>query len=123
MGMLQEDSEAVSGFLTKSPGSDLRLAKQIGRIHDGLGEPHASGGLPMVDVLHRLMHLWGAGNLDALNTYAAEKGLRHNDLFWEVAQAILEMAAPKSRERTTLEAVVAWGRGKEVPTVHQERLL
>jgi hypothetical protein len=70
------------------------------------------------------MHLWGAGNLDALNDYAAEKGLRHNDLFWEVAQAILEMAAPKSRERTLLEAVVAWGRGKAPePSVVQPHLL
>jgi hypothetical protein len=29
-----------------------------------------------------------------------------------VAQTVLEMAEPKSRERTLLEAVVAWGRGK-----------
>ena len=35
---------------------------------------------------------------------------------------VLEMAAPKSRERTLLEAVVAWG-GKEAPMVQQERLL
>ena len=68
------------------------------------------------------MHLWSAGNLDALNVYAAAKGPRHNDLFWAVAQAVLEMAAPKSRERTLLEAVVAWG-GKEAPMVQQERLL
>jgi hypothetical protein len=31
-----------------------------------------------------------------------------------VAQAILEMADAKSRERTLLEAIVAWGRGKPV---------
>jgi len=59
-----------------------------------------------------------------LNEYAAAKGLRHNDLFWEVAQAVLEMAAPKSRERTLLEAVVAWGRGPAVGAeVEQEQLL
>ena len=73
-----------------------------------------------MDILHRLMHLWAAGNLDALNAYAAAKGLRHNDLFWAVAQAVLEMTAPKSRERTLLEAVVAWGRGKE-PSVAVEQ--
>ena len=58
-----------------------------------------------------LMRPWAAGNLDQLNAYAAERGQRANDLFWAVAQAILEMAAAKSRERTLLEAVVAWGRG------------
>lgn len=57
------------------------------------------------------MHLWVAGNLDQLNVYATERGLRANDLFWAAAQAILEMADAKSRERTLLEAVVAWGRG------------
>ena len=97
----------------KSSGSGLRLARWDERKRDDLGEPHAGVGLPMVDVVHRLMHLWAAGNLDALATYAAEKGLRSNDLFWEVAQAALEMAAPKSRERALLEAIVAWGRGKE----------
>ena len=59
-----------------------------------------------------MMHLWAAGQLDGLNAYVAEKGLRQNDLFWAVAQAVLEMAAPKTRERTLLEALVAWGRGK-----------
>jgi putative DNA methylase len=95
-----------------------RLAKWDERRRDDLGEPHPSGGLPMIDMLHRLMHLWVAGNLDDLNTYAAEKGLRQgplgggNELFWAVGQVVLEMASPKSRERTLLEALVAWGRGK-----------
>jgi hypothetical protein len=110
---------------SSSSGCGLRLARRNARTRGDLGEPHASGRLPIVDALRRLMHLWSAGNLNALNAYAAEKGLRHNDLFWEVAQAVLEMAAPKSRERTLLEAVVAWGRGKvaEAEAVQQERLL
>lgn len=66
-----------------------------------------------------------AGNLEALNEYAAGKGLHHNELFWAVAQAVLEMAAVKSRKRTLLEAVVAWGRGKapEQEQHEQTRLL
>jgi adenine-specific DNA methylase len=123
-GLDLNDLRRSRGFLSKDSGSDLRLAKWDERRRDDLGEPHPSGGLPMIDMLHRLMHLWAAGNLDTLNTYAAEKGLRHNDLFWAVAQAVLEMAAVKSRERTLLEAVVAWGRGRPTePQVVQERLL
>jgi putative DNA methylase len=122
-GLDLNDLRGPRGVLAKASGSNIRLAKWDERTRDDLGEPHPSGGLPLVDVLHRLIHLWAAGNLDALDTYAAEKGLRHNDLFWAVAQAVLEMAAPKSRERTLLEAVVAWGRGKEAPIVQQERLL
>jgi hypothetical protein len=63
-------------------------------MHDGVGELHSSGGLPMIDVLHRLMHLWAAGNLESLSVHAAEKGLPQNELFWAVAQAVLEMTEP-----------------------------
>jgi hypothetical protein len=112
---------------TRAGGSGVRLARCDERTRDdpstrsghSLGEPHASGGLPMIDVLHRLMHLWAAGNLDALNEYAAARGLRQNELFWAVAQAVLEMAGPQSRERTLLEALVAWGRGKSEPQAAQ----
>jgi putative DNA methylase len=111
------------GLLVRASGSDLRLAKWNERRRDDLGEPHPSGGLPMIDILHRLMHLWAAGNLDALDVYAAEKGLRQNELFWAVAQAVLEMAPAKSRERTLLESLVAWGRGKTPDSqAVQERL-
>ena len=110
----------------RAGGSGVRLARWDERMRDpsprsgqALGEPHPSGGLPMTDALHRLIHLWAAGNLDALNEYAAARGLRQNELFWAVAQAVLEMAAPQSRERTLLEAVVAWGRGKSEPQALQ----
>lgn len=110
------------GFLVRAVGSDLRLAAWEERVRDDLGEPHPSGGLPLVDVLHRLMRLWEGGQLDALNTYAAGKGLPQNDLFWAVAQAVLEMAGVRSKERTLLEAVVAWGRGGRVHEVVQLEL-
>ena len=104
------------GLLVKGAGSDVRLAKWDERKRDDLGEPHPSGGLPLIDALHRLMRLWAAGNVNDLSTYAAARGLRQNDLFWEVSQAVLEMAPAKSRERTLLEAVVAWGRGRPAET-------
>lgn len=124
-GLDLNDLRGPRGIMVNAAGSNVRLARWDERTHDSLGEPHSSGILPMIDVLHRLMHLWAAGNLDALNDYAAEKGLPHNDLFWAVAQAVLEMADAKSRERTLLEAVVAWGRGKplEEPQITQQRLI
>ncbi len=127
-GLDLNDLRGPRGLLVKAKkdkkGSNLRLARWDERTRDDLGEPHPSGGLPLIDALHRMMHLWAAGQLDGLNAYVAEKGLHQNDLFWAVAQAVLEMAAPKSRERTLLEALVAWGRGR-VPREHaeQERLL
>ena len=120
-GLDLNDLRGSRGIIDKASGSNVRLTRWDERTHDSLGELHSSGALPMIDVLHRLMHLWAAGNLDALNDYVAEKGLPHNDLFWAVAQAVLEMADAKSRERTLLEAVVAWGRGKAPPAVSAEQ--
>lgn len=132
-GLDLNDLRAPRGYIVKLSGSDIRLARwdERGRADPstgsgrGLGEAHPSGGLPQIDMLHKLMHLWAAGNLDALNAYADQNGLRQNDLFWAVAQAILEMAEAKSRERTLLEAIVAWGRGKvpETQVTRQGRLL
>ncbi len=100
------------GYIRAAAGSAVRLAKWDERLRPDLGQPHPKGGLPHIDALHRLMLLWAAGNTAELSTYAADHGLRGNDLFWAVAQAVLEMGAPGSRERSLLEAVVAWGRGR-----------
>jgi adenine-specific DNA methylase len=111
-GIDLNDLRSDRGYISRGTGSDVRLAKWDERTRDDLGQPHPSGGLPIVDSLHRLMHLWAAGTIDRFNQYVAEHGLHQNEIFWAVGQAILEMAEPKSRERTILEAIVAWGRGK-----------
>jgi hypothetical protein len=53
-----------------------------------------------------------SGDTQQLNAYVQEHGLAQNELYWSIAQAILEMSDPKSQERTLLEALVAWGRGR-----------
>ncbi len=58
------------------------------------------------------MRLWQAGDTEKLAAYVQGHGLSQNELFWAVAQAVLEMSDPKTKERTLLEALVAWGRGK-----------
>lgn len=120
-GLDLNDLRGPRGYIVKLSGSDIRLARWDERGRADLGEAHPSGGLPQIDMLHKLMHLWAAGNLDALNAYADQNGLRQNDLFWAVAQAILEMAEAKSRERTLLEAIVAWGRGKPAEEAKPEQ--
>jgi len=111
-GLDLNDLRGRRGFLVKAVGSDLRLAKWDERVRLDLGNPHPGGLLPLVDVLHRLMWLWAGGETAKFRTYVEDRGLARNDLFWAVAQAVLEMAAPRSKERTLLEAIVAWGRGK-----------
>ncbi len=94
----------------KGAGSQLRLRAWDERLRPDLGEPHPNGGLPWIDSLHKLLQLWAAAKNDEAEAYLRAHGLRDNDPFWAVAQAVLEMAEAKSRERSHLEAVVAWGR-------------
>jgi putative DNA methylase len=100
----------------KMSGNDLRLLSFEERARPGLGEPLPNGTLPMIDMLHRLMGLWSAGQSDLRDEYAAQHGLGpENETFWAMAQSILEMSDPKTRERTLLEALVTWGRKRGAP--------
>jgi hypothetical protein len=119
-GLDLNDLRGPRGLLAKASGSDVRLARWDERTRDDLGNPRPDGGLPLIDMLHRLMWLWASGDAGKLRAYVEDRGLAYNDLFWAVAQAVLEMAAPKSKERTLLEAVVAWGRGKEIPPLVEQ---
>jgi len=122
-GLDLNDLRGRRGLLIKASGSNVRLAKWDERTRGDLGHPRPDGGLPLIDMLHRLVWLWASGDVGKLRAYTGDRGLAHNDLFWAVAQAVLEMAAPRSRERALLEAVVAWGRGKAAPTLAEQPVL
>ncbi|MCW3097904.1 MAG: hypothetical protein JWL77_3522 [Chthonomonadaceae bacterium] len=121
-----DDPDAPSETDETSSGSELRLLRWDERKRDDLGEPHPTGGLLYIDMLHRLVREWASGDVTRVSEYAARHGLGDNDLFWRVAQAFAEMHAPQSRERTLLEAVIAWGRGRNItvaaPTAKPETM-
>jgi hypothetical protein len=108
------DGEEAAGG---GSGSDLRLLGFDERKRDDLGQPHPSGGLPMIDMQHYLMRLWNAGDTARLAAYIAEHGLSQNGLFWAVAQALIEQAERQSKERSLLEALVAWGHGRDTQSL------
>ena len=95
------------GILKKaSSGSALRLLGYTDRDSDRVGLPHASGGLPMIDMLHKIMNLWKAGDRMPISTYITEHGLRENKLFRSVVQALVEMSPQGSDERALLETII-----------------
>ena len=96
------------GILKKaSSGSALRLLGHTDRHADRVGQPHTYGGLPMIDIIHRIMNLWEAGDTEAINSYLTEHGLRENPLFRSVVQALIEMSPHGSNERSLLEAIIS----------------
>ena len=95
------------GILRKaSSGSALRLLGYTDRDSDRVGQPHASGGLPMIDMLHKIMNLWKAGDRMPISAYITEHGLRENKLFRSVVQALVEMSPQGSDERALLETII-----------------
>ena len=107
-GLSLDDLTAVRiGILKKaSSGSALRLLGNTDRGSDRVGQPHPSGGLPMIDMLHRIMNLWAAGAQAEISSYLTEHGLRENPLFRSVVQALIEMSPQGSDERSRLEAII-----------------
>lgn len=104
---LDDLTERRIGILKKaSSGSALRLSEHTDRRSDRVGQTHPSGGLPVIDMLHRIMKLWKAGDQKLISTYLTEQGLRDNDLFKSVVQALIEMSPQGSDERSLLETII-----------------
>jgi putative DNA methylase len=61
--------------------------------------------VPLIDQIHRLMHLWKAGDVNKVNDYLDLRGLRHNQLFSQLLQALIELAPVSSEERSLMESI------------------
>jgi len=61
--------------------------------------------LPLVDQVHRLMHLWRAGDVTKVDVYLDARGLRRSPLFHQLLQALIELAPAGSEERALLESI------------------
>jgi hypothetical protein len=61
--------------------------------------------VPLIDQAHRLMHLWRAGDEAKVDDYLDTRGLKRNALFAQLLQALIELAAAGSEERSILESL------------------
>lgn len=94
----------------KSPslGMDPVLDKSSSRLPmfpDMEIQAAPSRSLPLIDQVHRLMHLWKAGDVNKVNDYLDIRGLRRNQLFHQLLQALIELAPTGSEERALLESI------------------
>ena len=119
---LDDLTAARIGILKKaSSGNALRLLGHTDRLSDRVGQPHTSGGLPMIDMLHRIMSLWDVGNQAEINTYLTEHGLRENPLFRSIIQALIETNPQGSDERSLLETIINY-KPKQPASVAEQQL-
>ena len=77
----------------------LGLARATGR------DQYTAIAIRLIDQVHRLMHLWKSGDVVKVDEYLDDRGLRHNRLFHQLMQAIIELADRGSEERSLLESI------------------
>ena len=86
---LEDLTAARIGILKKAvSGGKLRLLGHTDRRSDRVGQRHASGALPMIDIIHRIVNLWIARERAQMNAYFIEHGLEESALFKAVVQAL-----------------------------------
>jgi adenine-specific DNA methylase len=105
-----DDAEVSSEDTDAEPeegsGSKVKLKSWHQRTRKSLGY-EAPGGrpVPLIDQIHRLMHLWKAGDVIKVDEYLEAKALRRNVLFHQLLQALIELAPAGSEERSLLESI------------------
>lgn len=113
-----DDGEAEDGDSSASSGSKIRLKNWSQRKQKGMGY-EAPGGqpVPLIDRIHRLMHLWRAADVVKVDQFLDDHGLRRQELFRRVLQSLIELA--EGDERSLLESISnhlqARGAAPEVP--------
>ena len=97
---VSEEAEETGG------GAKVKLKPWHRRQGRNLGlEPPGGRAAPLIDQVHKLMHLWRAGDQVKVNDYLDSRGLQRNALFNQLLQALIELAAAGSEERSLLEAL------------------
>ena len=94
-----EESESGSGARVKLKPWNRRQGRNLGLEAPG-GRP-----VPLIDQVHKLMHLWRAGDQVKVDDYLDTRGLQRNALFNQILQALIELADAGSDERSILEAL------------------
>lgn len=91
--------ETASGSRVKLKAWNQRRARMLGLEAPG-GRP-----IPLIDRIHRLMHLWKGGDVHKVDEYLDEHGLRRHELFRRVLQSLIELAKAGGEERSLLESL------------------
>jgi putative DNA methylase len=87
-------------------GSKIRIKTWAQRKRRAMGFEAPSGRpIPLIDRVHRLMHLWRAGDVHKIDEYLDDNGLRRQELFKRLVQSLIELSNGGSDERSILESL------------------
>jgi hypothetical protein len=101
-----DTEEDASDTSQTGKGNKLRLKPWNQRKAKSLGyEATIARSIPLIDQVHRLMHLWREGEEAKVDDYLDGRGLKRNALFAQLLQALIELAPQNSEERSILESL------------------
>ena len=102
----EEEEDAPDEAEETGGGAKVKLKPWHRRRGPNLGlEGQGGRPAPLIDQVHKLMHLWRAGDQVKVNDYLDSGGLPRNALFNKILQALIELADEGSEERSLLESV------------------
>ena len=96
-----EAESSGGGNTVKLKPWDARRGRNLGVSGPG-GRP-----APRIDLVHKLMQLWRAGDEAKVDEYLERNGLWRDELFHKLLQALTELAEHGSDERSILESVAS----------------
>ena len=120
----EDEDPAADEERSAGGGAKVKLKPWSRRGSRNLGL-EAPGGRPppLIDQVHRLMHLWRAGDQVRVDDYLDTRGLPRNALFHRILQALIELAERDSEERSLLEALSKRVADRGGMGYHQQELL
>lgn len=87
-----------------SGGSKVRLKPWNQRRHKSMGHEAPEGkAVPLIDRIHRVMHLWKDGDVQKVDEFLDQHALRRNELFKRVVQSLIELSSDS--ERSFMESI------------------
>ena len=99
-----EDSESDGAEAETSGGSKVKSRPWNQRRGKSLGYEAPQGkAVPLIDRIHRVMHLWKEGDLHKVDEYLDQHALRRHELFKRVVQSLVELST--NSERSLLESI------------------
>lgn len=85
-------------------GSKVNLKAWNQRRNKSLGYEAPEGkAVPLIDRIHRVMHLWKDGDVQKVDEFLDQHALRRNELFRRVVQSLIELST--NSERSLLESI------------------
>lgn len=98
------DSDADDDPNSGGSGSKVKLRTWSQRTGKSMGYEAPEGRVvPLIDRIHRVMHLWKDGDVQKVDEFLDQHALRRNELFKRVVQSLIELSS--NSERSLLESI------------------